>query len=207
MIEMGIIHPSKSNWPSPLHMVPKSDGTWRACSDNRALNSATKPDCYPIPYIHVETAVIQDKSVFTKLDLIRVYHQIPIEPRHIPKTVITTPFGLFEFLRVSFDLRNAAQSFQRVIDHVLHGLHFVCAYVNDVLISSSSKGEHIKHVQIVFEHFEKFGVVINPVKYELGKSEINFLGHYINSAEISPSPSKVEAIEIFPMPDMMRKLR
>ena len=62
-------------------------------------------------------------------------------------------------------------------------------------------------MQIIFERFEKFGVVINPVKCEFGKLEINFLGHYINSAGISPSPSKVETIENFPVPDTMRKLR
>ena len=85
---MGIIRPSKSNWASPLHMVPKSGGMWRACDDYRVLNSATKPGRYPILHIHDVTAVIRDKSVFTKLDLIRTYYQIPIEPRQIPKTAI-----------------------------------------------------------------------------------------------------------------------
>ena len=54
---MGIIRPSKSNWTSPLHMVPKSGGSWRACGDYKALNSATKPDHYPIPHIHDVTTV------------------------------------------------------------------------------------------------------------------------------------------------------
>ena len=188
-------------------MVPKSGGTWRDCGEYRALNSPTTPDHYPIPRIHDVTAVIQDKIVFTKLVLISAYHQIPVGPRYIPKTVITTTFELFEFLCMSFGLRNTAQSFQRFIDHILQALQFVCAYVDDVLIASSSKEEHIKHVQIIFECFEKFGVFINSVKCELKKSEINFLGHYINSAGISPFLSKVEAIENFPVPDTMRKLR
>ena len=136
-------------------MVPKSDGTWSTCGDYRALNTTTKPDrdyralnttTKPIPHIHDVTTAIQDKSVFTKLDIFRTYHQIPVEPQHIPKTAITTPFELFEFLHLPFGLRNAAQSFQIFIDHELHGLHFVCTYVDDVLIASSSKEEHIKHV-------------------------------------------------------------
>ena len=207
MMEMSIIRPSNNNWVSPLHMVPKSGDTWHACGDYRPLNSATKPDRYPITNIHYVTVVIQDKSVFTKLYLINAYHQIPVERRYIPKTAITKPFGLFEFLRVPFGLRNAAQSFQRFINHVLHGLHFVCAYVNDVLIASSSKEEHIKHVQTLFERFEKNGVVINPVKWEFRKSEIHFLGQFINSAGIFPSFSQVEAIENFPVLDTTRKLR
>ena len=59
-------------------MIPQSGGTWHTCGDYRALNSATKPDRYPIPHIHDVTAAIQDKSVFTKLDLIRAYYQIPV---------------------------------------------------------------------------------------------------------------------------------
>ncbi|CAE1258975.1 unnamed protein product [Acanthosepion pharaonis] len=62
MMELGIIRPSKSNWASPLHLVPKSGGTWRACGDYKALNSATKPDRYPIPHIHDVTAIIQDST-------------------------------------------------------------------------------------------------------------------------------------------------
>ena len=107
-------------------------------------------DCYPIAHIHDVMAIIQDRSVFTRLDLIRAYHQIPVEPQHIPKTAITTPFRLFEFLHMPLGLRNVAQSFQRFIDHILHGLHFICACVDDVLIASSSMEEHIKYVQLIF---------------------------------------------------------
>ena len=134
MMELGIICPLKNNWASLLHLVPKSYGTWCACGDYSAFTSVTKPDRYPILHIHDVTVKIQDKSMFSKQDLIRPYHQIPVEPNHISKTAIITPFGLFEFLHVPFGLKNAAQTFQRFIDYVLHGLHFACASVDDVLI-------------------------------------------------------------------------
>ena len=108
MMQLGNIRPSSSNWASPLHLVSKGNCAWRACGDHRALNAITRPDRYPIPHI---TAIIQGKSIFSKIDLTRAYNQLPVEPADIPKTAIT--FGFFEFVSLPFGLRNAGQTFQR----------------------------------------------------------------------------------------------
>nr|VZI49822.1 unnamed protein product [Spirometra erinaceieuropaei] len=159
-------------------MVPKAtSGDWRPCGDNTALYSATIPDRYPIP----------------------------VAPEDIAKTAVTTAFGLFEFVRMPFGLRNAAQTFQRFIDHVLRGLPFVYAYTDDLLVASRNEEEHKDHLALVFDRLDKFGVVINPSKCVLGVPSLEFLGHQVDSEVLRPLPSKVEAVRNFPSPTSKRQ--
>jgi hypothetical protein len=111
--KQGIIRRSSSCLSSPLHMVQKADGSWRPCGNYRRLNLQTKPDRYTCPNIGDLTARLAGCTIFSKLDLRKGYHQVPVREQDIGKTAVITPFGTYEYLRMPFGLRNAGQTFQR----------------------------------------------------------------------------------------------
>jgi len=200
MMKAGIIRPSSSEWASPLHLVKKPDNTWRPCGDYRALNSITVPDRYPIPHIHHTGRNLFNCSVFSKIDLVKAYYQIPMCKEDISKTAVTTPFGLFEFIQMPFGLRNASQTFQRFMDHLFRDLKFVTVYIDDILVSSSTHSDHIQHLTEVLRRLSHSGLRISLGKCVFLATSVEFLGCTISKSGIEPQKSKVEAISEYPTP-------
>jgi cytoskeleton-associated protein 5 len=143
-------------------MVPKKDGSWRPCGDYRHLNLAITPDKYPLPNMQDLSNSLHGCTVFSKINLVKGYHHIPVATEDIPKTAIITPFGLFEYLFTPFGLSNAAQTFQRMMDRATDGLEGVFAYMDDSRVGSPEKQTYLRHLEAFFtaqaaiKHFRHF---------------------------------------------------
>ena len=106
-----------------------------------------------------------------------------------------------------FGLRNAAQTFQRLIDNILGDLPYIFVYLNDIIIFSRDQQEHAEHLEELFHRLQENSLVINPAKCEFFRSSMEFLGHHVDSQGMQPLPSHVQAIKEFPAPTDIKALQ
>ncbi len=175
----GIERRSNSPQSLPLHMVPKPERSWRPFGDYRRLNLATKHDQYPLPSIQDLSAKLHGCKVFSVVYLVKGYHQVPMHPADVQKTAIIMPFGLFEYLFMSFGLMNAAQTFQRLMDRLFRHLPFVFTYLDDHLIASRTMEEHQ-----FFQVRQENGLTINPSKCTFASTSMKFLDTWFRRPEL-----------------------
>ncbi len=195
VLRLGIIEPSKSEWCHPVVLVPKKDGSIRFCIDFRYLNSVTKLDAYPTPRIGDLTDRL-GTSTFLTIDLSKGYWQIPF-----------TQWGLFHFKVLAFGLHGALASFQRLMDHVLQGLTFTAAYLDDIVIYSDTWEQHMQHIREVLQRLQEAGLTVNPRKCAIAKAETEYLGFVIGKGVIKPQVGQVWVIEGCPQPRTRKELR
>ena len=191
----GIIRPSRSDWASPIVMVPKKDHTWRLCVDYRRLNAIATCCQFPLPRIDSILRGLQGASHFTALDLMKGFHQIAMSEEAIQKTAFVTPVGQFEYVKLPFGLHSAPAAFQSAMQHVLGGLENIAmVYVDDVIIHSTSFEQHLQNLQLVLQRLEQFNMKIKKDKCDFFRTELLYLGHKVNAQGIQTDPAKVSAV-------------
>ena len=219
LVQLGICHRGRSEWSSPLMVARKPClspctctpttpcGGWRVCGDYRRVNALTTDDKYPVRTLADFNANLHGKKVFSKIDLVKGYHQIPVAPDDVGKTAVITPFGLFIFPRTPFGLKNAGQDFQRLMDSILGDLPYVFVYIDDILVASDNMEEHLEHLKTVFQILSDNGMIVNRAKCILGKPSLDFLGYRVDATGIAPLPERVEAIRSTEPPTTIKELQ
>jgi hypothetical protein len=203
----GWIQHSESAAGAPI--LPKPDGSLRLCVDYRGLNKVTKKNRYPLPLIPEILDRLVGAKIFTKLDLKDAYHRIPIAEEDRWKTAFRTRYGHFEYLVMPFGLTNAPASFQSYINEALKGLpdNICVAFMDDILIYSDDRDAHESHVNLVLERLRDYGLYVKLSKCQFFTDEVDFLGFRVGTAGVSMDPSRVSAIQEWPVPKSFRDIQ
>lgn len=209
MLRDDVIEPSMSPWLSPVVLVKKKDGGVRFCVDYKGLNRVTTADAYPMPRLDQTIDELAGTQWFTALDARSAYWTIEVEEKDRPKTAFSDGFRLFQFKRMPFGLATAPSTFQRAINAVLSpvlGKHAL-AYLDDVVIYSSSFEEHLDHLDETLRLLSQAGFRLNVQKCRFAVNTFKFLGFLVTPQGILPDPEKVKAIADMKPPKTVRQVR
>ncbi|CAL0305045.1 unnamed protein product [Lupinus luteus] len=198
-MEKGWVQESLSPCAVPIILVPKKDGTWRMCTDCRAVNNITVKYRHPIPRLDDMLDELYGATTFSKIDLKSGYHQIRIREGDKWKTAFKTTYGLYEWLVMPFGLTNAPSTFMRLMNHVLREFlgKFVVVYFDDILIYSKSLDEHYEHLKelvkknVVFHWGERQEQAFNQLKAKLTSAPVLLLPNFAKSFELECDASNI----------------
>lgn len=209
LLKKGVIQESASAYASPIVVVRKPDGSLRLCIDYRKLNAKTRRDAFPLPRIDESFDALRGAKFFSTIDLASGYHQVAMSERDRPKTAFTTPFGLFEFLRMPFGVCNGPATFQRLMQATMSDLIFqvILVYLDDILLFSENFDDHLSRLEMVLSRLAATGLKVKPEKCNFLQEKVQFLGHQISADGIGPDPDKIAAVTEWPVPSSVKQLR
>ena len=209
MLENGIIEESSSPFASPCVLVTKKDGTLRFCIDFRQINHYTVKDRLPVPRVDSSLEALEGSTLFSSLDLASGYWQVAMHPDDAAKTAFVTETNMYQFKVMPFGLCNAPATFCRLMQIILRGIHwrYCLAYLDDVVVFSSSFEDHLVRLEEVLDRLRKAGLKLTPKKCHLFQKSVTFLGHVVSAEGVSTCPEKIATIRKWPVPRHLRDVR
>ena len=129
------------------------------------------------------------------------------EDKH--KAAFRCHLGLWQWKVMSFGLRNAPATYQRLMSHVLSGYigKFCHVFIDDIICFSKTFAEHLEHLRLIFERLEAAGLKLKPPKCSFAKTEVKYLGHLIAPGEIRPDPSNIAKVRELNPPTTAKGVR
>ena len=130
------------------------------------------------------------------LDVFSGYHQIPMHLPDEENTAFITPHGLFCYNVMSFGLKNAGVTYQRLVTKMFRPLlrKTMEIYIDDMLVKSKERLNHAEYLQEAFELLRAYDMEINPSKCAFGVSTGRFLGFMVTQRGIEANPTQLKAI-------------
>ncbi|GJP62199.1 hypothetical protein CLOP_g19286 [Closterium sp. NIES-67] len=209
LLAKGFIQPSTSPLAAPILFTPKKDSGLRMCTDYRALNRVTIKSRFPIPRTDELIENLHGARYFLKFDLRGGYHKIQVFADDCHKTAFYSRCGSYEYTVMSFGLTNAPSTFQLTMNGVFRDLLDKCViiYLNDNLIYSKTREQHLKDLEAVFQWLQQNRLITKGSKCKFLKQEQEFLGHVISTEGIQIDPKKLRAIQEWKLPTKLQQLQ
>ena len=213
-VAAGRMESSSGEWAAQLVIVAKKNDKgevsgWRVCGDYRDLNAATKADAEPLPLMQAVFDQLSSMQYFSKLDLLKGFNQIPVEPASRELMAVSTPAGLYQPTVMPFGVKNAPGAFQREMRRVL-GPRLnkgVAVYIDDVIVYSHTEAEQLELIDWVLARLAAAGYYAHPGKCEFVRREVSFLGHIVSHHGVSMQQHKVAAVRAWKVPVNVTEVR
>lgn len=156
MHKSDIICVAKYNeWLSNIVHVRKKNGKIRVCVDYRDLNTITPKDVYPMSVVDMLVDAVARHEMLSFMDGTSRYHHIPVAEEDRHKTTFKCPgfTSAFEYVVIHFGLKNVGATYQRVMNLIFHDIigKILEVYIDDVVVKSKFKGDHLTNLLKVFE--------------------------------------------------------
>ncbi|CEP06964.1 hypothetical protein [Parasitella parasitica] len=197
-----------TEWGSSVTVVPKPDGSVRLCGNYVKLNAITKPVKYPFVNLHLALQSLGHAKVFSKVDLLSSYHQVPIHESDKVKTTLVTATSTYIFHTMGMGMKNCPAIFQALMDKVLGDMRYRVAigYQDDVILYSLTWEQNLKDLNQLLQRLQDANLTINLDKCEFAVEKVKFLGFIVSQEGVHADPEKVTPINKLPPPANIKDL-
>ncbi|KAM1754928.1 hypothetical protein ACFX12_007326 [Malus domestica] len=168
-----------------------------------------REDDFPFPIIEIMVDATTGHEGLSFMDGSSGYNQIRMALEDEELTAFRTPKGIYYYKVMPFGLKNAGATYQRAMQKIFNDmLHKnVECYVDDVVVKTKKRPDHLKDLRVVFERLRKYNLKMNPLKCAFGVTSGKFLGFIVKHRGIEVDQSKIKAIQSMPEPRNLHELK